>query len=131
MATALATDTVVSAAPPEKSGAASAMSETSYELGVGLGIAVLGSIVTFLYRSEVPIPAGTSEEDAVHIQDSLATALPLLEDDPAAADGAMHAFVNAMQVPSLVAAAVTLVSVWVAWALIPHERLQPAAPASD
>lgn len=131
MATALATDTVVSAAPPEKSGAASAVSETSYELGVGLGIAVLGSIVTFLYRSEVPIPAGTSEEDAVHIQDSLATALPLLEDDPAAADGAMHAFVNAMQVTSLVAAAVTLVSVWVAWALIPNERLQPAAPASD
>ncbi len=130
MATALATDTVVSAAPPEKSGAASAVSETSYELGVGLGIAVLGSVVTYLYRSDVPIPDGTSPAGAVHIQDSLATALPVLEGDPAATEGAMHAFVDAMQVASLVAAVVTLVAAWVAWTLIPSEHLRPAGHAS-
>ncbi len=126
MATALATETVVSAAPPEKSGAASAVSETAYELGVGLGIAVLGSVVTYLYRSAVPIPGGTSPADVVHIQDSLATALPVLEDDPVATEGAMGAFVDAMQVASLAAAIVTLVAVWVAWALIPSRRLRPA-----
>ncbi len=122
IATALSTDTGISAAPPQKSGAASAVSETAYELGVGLGIAVLGSIVTYLYRSGVPIPDGASAADATHIRESLATALPVLEHDPAAAEGAMHAFVEAMQITSLVAAAVTLVSVWVAWALIPSDR---------
>ncbi|MFD0901826.1 MFS transporter [Actinomadura sediminis] len=47
---ALGTDLVVGAAPPEKAGAASAVSETSTELGVALGVAVLGSIGTAIYR---------------------------------------------------------------------------------
>ena len=46
----LTTDLVVSAAPPAKAGAASALSETSSELGGALGIAVLGSLGTYVYR---------------------------------------------------------------------------------
>jgi MFS transporter, DHA2 family, multidrug resistance protein len=42
--TTLATDLMVGTAPPERSGAASGISETSSELGGALGIAVLGSI---------------------------------------------------------------------------------------
>src|SRR5699024_5586600 len=49
----LATDVVVGSAPPNRSGAASALSETAAELGAALGIAVLGSIGTALYRSRV------------------------------------------------------------------------------
>lgn len=40
----LATDLIVGAAPPERAGAASAISETSSELGGAFGIAILGSI---------------------------------------------------------------------------------------
>ena len=47
----LATDFVVGAAPPEKAGAASAISETSAEFGGALSIAVLGSIATAVYRA--------------------------------------------------------------------------------
>ncbi len=47
---ALSTDIVVSAAPPERAGAASALSETSVEFGLALGVAVLGSIGTFVQR---------------------------------------------------------------------------------
>ena len=47
----LATDLVVSAAPPERAGAASAISETSAELGGALGIAIFGSIGTAIYRA--------------------------------------------------------------------------------
>lgn len=47
---ALSTDTVVSAAPPGRAGAASALSETSAEFGLALGVAVLGSIGTFVQR---------------------------------------------------------------------------------
>ncbi|MFI6990383.1 MFS transporter [Nonomuraea wenchangensis] len=48
---ALGTNLVVGAAPPERAGAASAISETGAELGGALGIAVLGSIATGVYGS--------------------------------------------------------------------------------
>ncbi|MGH7571401.1 MAG: MFS transporter [Gemmatimonadota bacterium] len=47
----LATDLIVGTAPPERAGAASAISETSSEFGGALGIAILGSIGTAVYRS--------------------------------------------------------------------------------
>jgi DHA2 family multidrug resistance protein-like MFS transporter len=46
----LTTDLIVGTAPPERAGAASALSETGSELGGALGIAVLGSIGTAVYR---------------------------------------------------------------------------------
>jgi len=46
----LATDLVVSSAPAERAGSAAAISETSAELGGALGIAILGSIGTAVYR---------------------------------------------------------------------------------
>ena len=39
------------AVPPDKAGSASAVSETAYELGVALGIALLGSLLATLYRA--------------------------------------------------------------------------------
>jgi len=45
----LMTDLIVSAAPPERAGAAAGVAETSSELGGALGIAFLGSIATALY----------------------------------------------------------------------------------
>jgi DHA2 family multidrug resistance protein-like MFS transporter len=50
--TALGTELVVGVAPPEKAGAASALGETSTELGVALGIAGLGSIGAALFTSD-------------------------------------------------------------------------------
>jgi DHA2 family multidrug resistance protein-like MFS transporter len=56
----LTTDNIMSVAPPERAGAASAISETSAELGLALGIAILGSIATASYRHLVVdnVPAG-------------------------------------------------------------------------
>src|SRR5207247_3199309 len=42
----LATDLIIGAAPPERAGGASGLSETGTELGGALGIALLGSIAT-------------------------------------------------------------------------------------
>jgi DHA2 family multidrug resistance protein-like MFS transporter len=60
-ATAIIADLVVSAAPQEQSGVASALSETASEFGGALGIALLGSLATFLYRSALAgtMPSGT------------------------------------------------------------------------
>ena len=52
----LTTNLIVSAAAPERAGAASALSETAAELGGALGIAVLGSLSAAIYRSRM---AGT------------------------------------------------------------------------
>ncbi len=49
----LGTDLVVGSAPPERAGSASALSETSTELSVALGIAILGSVGTAVYRSRM------------------------------------------------------------------------------
>ena len=48
---ALGTNLVVGSAPPQKAGSASAMSETVQDLGVSLGIAILGSLATAIYRN--------------------------------------------------------------------------------
>jgi DHA2 family multidrug resistance protein-like MFS transporter len=49
----LATDMMVGSVPPEKAGMASGIAETSSEFGGALGIALLGSLVTAIYRSRV------------------------------------------------------------------------------
>lgn len=57
---ALGTDLVVGSAPPEQAGSASALSETVQELGLAVGVAVLGSVTTVVYRARMEgwIPAG-------------------------------------------------------------------------
>jgi DHA2 family multidrug resistance protein-like MFS transporter len=60
----LTTGIVVGSAPPERTGAASAMSETSAELGGALGIAVLGSLGAALYRNrmaDIAVPGFTAD----------------------------------------------------------------------
>ena len=55
----LTTDLVVTAAPPERAGAAAALSEMAFELGGALGIALLGSLGAAIYRARmVPLPEG-------------------------------------------------------------------------
>jgi DHA2 family multidrug resistance protein-like MFS transporter len=55
------TNLIVSSAPPERAGSASAISETSAEFGGALGVALLGSLATFLYRTQMAETAAPSE----------------------------------------------------------------------
>ena len=71
----LATDLMVSSAPPEQAGAASAIAETSSELGGALGIAILGSVGTAIYRDEVELPLGGAWQDASAARETFAGAL--------------------------------------------------------
>ncbi|GAA4507425.1 MFS transporter [Nonomuraea ferruginea] len=64
---------IVGAAPPERSGSASAMAECGGELGIALGIALLGSVGTAVYGGTVTSPhAGGSLGEAL----TAAAALP-------------------------------------------------------
>jgi MFS transporter, DHA2 family, multidrug resistance protein len=73
----LAMDLVVGAAPAERTGAASAISETTAELGGALGIAVLGSIGTAMYRSSLAetIPPEIPQEARNAAMDTLGGAV--------------------------------------------------------
>jgi DHA2 family multidrug resistance protein-like MFS transporter len=77
----LATDLVVDSAPPEKAGSAAATSETSAEFGFGLGIAILGSLGTFVYRRQMAgsLPQDLPLEVAAPARDSLAGAVAAAE----------------------------------------------------
>jgi len=68
----LTTDMIMTAAPPERAGSASGISETSAELGAALGVAILGSNSTAFYRHSLAdsIPAGLSAESRA---DAMAT----------------------------------------------------------
>lgn len=56
----IVTSLVLTTAPPEKAGAASALAETSSELGGAIGIAILGSLAGTVYRDAMIAHSGTS-----------------------------------------------------------------------
>jgi len=124
----LATDAVISAAPKERAGAAASISETAYELGVALGIAVLGSLQTALYRWNLPAIDDPATEAVM--RESLATATAKLDgSQPALLAQAQHAFTVGMQVTSVVAAVLLVLAAVVAWRVIPSPRgLAATAP---
>ncbi|MGW4503755.1 MFS transporter [Streptomyces sp. NPDC004436] len=67
-------DTAVGAVPAERAGSAGAIAETGNEIGNALGIAVLGSLATLVFRLQGPDLAPTLDE-TLHLPDLAATAL--------------------------------------------------------
>lgn len=68
-------DVILSAAPPAKAGAASAISETAYEVGVVLGMTVLGGVVTAYYRGVLQLPQFLDDVQGTLASETLAGAL--------------------------------------------------------
>ncbi len=117
-------DVILSSVPGEQAGAASAVSETAYELGAALGIAVLGSIVTGVYR-DFTGPAGTP--DAAH--ESLGGAVEAAAGLPAPTAGALldsarQAFVDGLALAAGVGAAGLLAAAAASWYLLRGQRLE-------
>ena len=96
----LTTDLVLASAPVERAAAASAISETGFELGGALGVAVLGSVAAAAYR--VGLPVGVPG-------DTLGGTLAATT-DPASVAAASASFTTALAVVSAVAAVVLLVA---------------------
>jgi DHA2 family multidrug resistance protein-like MFS transporter len=113
--TLLTTDLIIGTAPPERAGAASGISETSAEFGGALGIAILGSIGTAVYRNEVAdaIPAGVPPQAAEVARDTLGGALVAAAELPARLgsallDAARDAFTVGFQVAATVSAVIAV-----------------------
>ncbi|WP_077488140.1 MFS transporter [Sinomonas mesophila] len=75
LAETLSNDLILASVPPAKAGAASAISETAYELGAVLGTAVLGSILGAAYRLRVEVPSGLPAEAADRARETLGGAV--------------------------------------------------------
>ncbi|NJM09150.1 MFS transporter [Candidatus Gracilibacteria bacterium] len=109
----VSTDLVVGSAPPERAGAASALTETGAELGGALGIAVLGTLGMTIYRSRLAatLPEGVPATSAAAAQDTLGNVVAQVELLPAATGEALLlaarlAFTQGLQLLSLIAAVV-------------------------
>ena len=112
----LTTELIVSAAPAERAGAASGVSETAFELGGALGISVLGSIGVAIYRGGVAsaLPSGVPSEAAAAARDTLGAATGVAASLPsdlgaAVLAAARGAFVQGMELAAAIGMVVAIV----------------------
>jgi DHA2 family multidrug resistance protein-like MFS transporter len=116
----LTNDVMLSRVPEHQAGAASAASETAYEIGALLGTAVLGSVLTASFRANLTVPAvahfgehdsafetlGGTMEQARFFPNMVGEELVL---------SAHAAFEHAVQLTSTVGIIVALGAAWVSW----------------
>ncbi|MFF5092150.1 MFS transporter [Streptomyces niveus] len=108
-------ESMLSEAPPEQAGGAAAIGETAYQLGAGMGIALLGSVMNAAYAPAlssgavdgVPAAAGSAAANSLGQAYQVAAQLggPAGE---ALRIAARHSFVHGLHVTLLVSAALLL-----------------------
>ncbi len=133
----LTVDLVVSAAPPERAGAASAIAETGAEFGGALGLAILGSLGMAIYRNQLvaALPSGIPAEVLAAAQETLGGAVVaaggLSQELGATLLNAAHeAFVRGLQLNALIGgisfASLAIMSVIVLRHIQPHDETEEA-----
>jgi DHA2 family multidrug resistance protein-like MFS transporter len=58
-------DGVMSAAPPERAASSASLAQLSNELGIAMGLTVLGSLGTVVYRWRLGLPGSTAEQSVL------------------------------------------------------------------
>jgi DHA2 family multidrug resistance protein-like MFS transporter len=121
----LTTELIVGSAPPERVGAASGISETAAEFGGALGIAILGSIATAVYRSQLStrLPAAIPAESAELARDTLGAAVEVARQLPdemglTLVTVAREAYVRGMHLSAAISAVVAIVAALMALTLL-------------
>ncbi|MES1209539.1 MAG: MFS transporter, partial [Pseudomonadota bacterium] len=126
----LGIDAIVTAAPADRAGAAAALSETGAELGGAVGVAVLGTIASGVYRAGLGHSAldGVPAEARKAALDTLAGAVVSAAQLPSGAGGATllaaarHAYTLATQVMLVLCAFVCAALAVVAMIALPRAR---------
>ena len=125
----LATDIIVGSAPVERAGSASAISETSSELGGALGVAILGSIGMAVYRGRMAtaLPSGVPADATEIARGTLggASAVAHRLGDPIGTEllsAARDAFTQAFVVTAAVNALIVLATAIAATLALRHAR---------
>jgi len=134
-----ATNGVLSCVPRERSGMGSAVNDAVSELGGSFGVAILGGILAFFYRSRIDetlsaapdAAAAIPEQVLATVRESLAAASVLIEQLPGALAAPAReivaaAFVTGMGWALVTGAAITLLGAILAWLFFPQrmERVE-------
>jgi MFS transporter, DHA2 family, multidrug resistance protein len=115
MSQTISNDTIVASVPPAKAGAASAVSETAYEIGAVVGTATLGTIFTAFYRANVVVPQGLPPTEAADAAESIGGATAAANNLPANVagqllDSARTAFDSGIAPTAAIAGLLTLIA---------------------
>lgn len=117
----LTTDLIIGTVPPQRAGTASGMAETSSELGGAMGIALLGSVITAVYRNgiEANAPEGVTPELLSAARDTLGGAASVAGSlGPSQGDAllasAREAFTSGFMLVSLLCMVIALVAAFLA-----------------
>ncbi|KOU77023.1 MFS transporter [Streptomyces sp. MMG1533] len=119
------TDLAIGTAPAERAGSASSLLETGTEFGGALGMAVLGSVGTAIYRHEMP---GSAPDAA---RETLGGALAVAEHVPGLATTAREAFTSGMQAAAIAGAVVLLAAAGLAAVTLRRVRVREETPEPD
>ncbi|MGW5571941.1 MFS transporter [Nocardia thailandica] len=124
MAVTAAAAVLVAAVPAERAGQAGAVEETNYEVGIGFGVALLGSIHARLFTenmTDLPVPPAQAEQAAGSVGGAAEVADGLPE--PARTqvlDASSHAFDVALTTTSYLSSALVAVVAVIAVLLVPR-----------
>ncbi|MET7362066.1 MFS transporter [Streptomyces sp. NPDC005562] len=132
VATTAASVTLMAATPARDVSGAAAVEETCYELGAAMGVAILGSVATALYRVNLP-DLGLPADATAAAGDSIGEAARIASDLTGPAGAALlarasDAFTAGMTPTFLMAAALPLAAAALTWTKIP-KGLRPTEDA--
>jgi EmrB/QacA subfamily drug resistance transporter len=137
LASAPATESIMGSLPRHRAGVGSAVNDTAREVGGALGVAIVGSIMSSIYRSHFAAarPAGLPDSAAAAANDSLGSALQVSRelgpDGAQLVSAARDAFVEAMSRASILTACVAAVGALVAWRYLPAHAVEESDALLD
>ncbi|MFF7243940.1 MFS transporter [Embleya sp. NPDC008237] len=129
-----ATNSIMSSLPREKAGAGSAVSNTVRQVGGALGVAILGSVLSSVYRDRISgdldklppnVPKGPAGDS---VEATLAVAGRLGDEGAALVDPAKDGFIDAMHAASIGSAVVGLIGAVVVFLWMPRPEAGQTAP---
>jgi hypothetical protein len=131
-----ATVMIMSSLPREKAGSGSAINNTFRQVGGAIGVAVLGSLMSTLYRDGMKDHLGSLPPSARHtagesIEATLGVAQKLGPRGQVLVQPANDAFLHAMHVTAAAAAAVAFIGAVVTLLFLPPKQAPTGAPGGS
>lgn len=131
------TASVMAALPSSKAGLASALNDTSREVGAALGIAVLGSVTSFIYRADLgDALTGAPQQVAETVRSSAGAGLAVARDIGGIGGDALHdaitgGFSRGVSVAFAFAAGIIALSALTVWSSARAEARAVKGPDID
>ncbi|MGW2249898.1 MFS transporter [Kitasatospora sp. NPDC001660] len=117
---------IMGSLPREKAGAGSAVNNTFRQVGGSLGVAVLGAVLSTVYRDHMSdtldqLPAQWRDEAGESLEATAAIAGRMGPKGAALLGPAYDSFISAMHVVASLSAGITVVGALIAWFLLPRK----------